>query len=294
MSSQHDEARRTLPATITPHGSGRRFSFGRRVRFDRRFSLDRCFLLDLRFGFASSLPLRSSLLVQPFLALDSRSVDRRPRDARRMLDPRLGRPKTGIEPRPRGGAMPRPPAHRPRPRTPPALRPRRPPARPMRPATPASSRHPSFADVPVGCRRAGATCRAGPAIAVPSPARAAARLRAPPAAWVEKGCARARLDATSAASSDAGMRAWLEARLQPFRVESTEGVADGLITGYFEPLVEASRLPKKGFRVPLYAPPADLASRRPYGPASRSIRRRSPCLRCAGARSPGSRIRSTR
>ena len=85
----------------------------------------------------------------------------------------------------------------------------------------------------------------------------------PPAPWAEL-CARARLDATSAASTDAGARAWLEARLQPFRVESTEGVAEGLITGYFEPLVEASRLPKKGFRTPLYAPPPDLGTRRPY------------------------------
>ena len=76
-------------------------------------------------------------------------------------------------------------------------------------------------------------------------------------------CASARLDAP-AASTDQARRAWFEARLQPFRVESPDGVADGLITGYFEPLVEASRLPRKGFRIPLYTPPADLATRRPY------------------------------
>ncbi len=40
--------------------------------------------------------------------------------------------------------------------------------------------------------------------------------------------------------------------------------ADGLITGYFEPLVEASRTPRPGFRFPLYAPPADLGQRVPY------------------------------
>jgi membrane-bound lytic murein transglycosylase A len=64
--------------------------------------------------------------------------------------------------------------------------------------------------------------------------------------------------------SDEATRAWLAQRLQPFRVESNDGVGDGLITGYFEPLVEASRMPRAGFRVPLHGPPADLAARRPY------------------------------
>jgi membrane-bound lytic murein transglycosylase A len=64
--------------------------------------------------------------------------------------------------------------------------------------------------------------------------------------------------------SDDATRAWLAQRLQPFRVESPEGASDGLITGYFEPLSEASRTPSAAFRVPLYGPPADLATRRPY------------------------------
>ncbi|MEO7336213.1 MAG: MltA domain-containing protein [Caldimonas sp.] len=76
-------------------------------------------------------------------------------------------------------------------------------------------------------------------------------------------CARARLDA-STGMSDEATRAWLQDRLQPFRVESPEGGGEGLITGYFEPLVEASRLPTKVFRIPLFAPPADLTTRRPW------------------------------
>jgi membrane-bound lytic murein transglycosylase A len=36
------------------------------------------------------------------------------------------------------------------------------------------------------------------------------------------------------------------------------------MTGYYEPLVEASRVPRGAFRIPLYAPPADLAARKPY------------------------------
>jgi membrane-bound lytic murein transglycosylase A len=64
--------------------------------------------------------------------------------------------------------------------------------------------------------------------------------------------------------TDAAAQAWLKQRLQPYRVETPEGVSEGLITGYFEPLVEARRQPKAGFRVPLYAMPADVASRKPY------------------------------
>ncbi len=74
-------------------------------------------------------------------------------------------------------------------------------------------------------------------------------------------CADAR---QTAASTDAAARAWLQQRLQPYRVESLDNVVEGLVTGYFEPLVEASRRPRGAYRVPLYGPPADLATRRPY------------------------------
>ena len=63
---------------------------------------------------------------------------------------------------------------------------------------------------------------------------------------------------------DAEMRAWLMQHLQPFRVESHEGAANGLITGYYEPIIPARRKSGGAFRVALYAPPADLATRRPY------------------------------
>jgi membrane-bound lytic murein transglycosylase A len=63
---------------------------------------------------------------------------------------------------------------------------------------------------------------------------------------------------------DAQARAWLMQHLQPYRVESLEGAAGGLITGYYEPAIDARRVPAGAFRVALYAPPADLATRRPY------------------------------
>lgn len=62
----------------------------------------------------------------------------------------------------------------------------------------------------------------------------------------------------------AAARALFEQELRPYRVQSPQGATEGLATGYFEPLVDASRVPRPGFTVPLYRPPADLARRRPY------------------------------
>ena len=82
----------------------------------------------------------------------------------------------------------------------------------------------------------------------------------PAAGWAAL-CAEVRL---APASDDTTTRAWLMQRLQPYRVESLDGGAEGLITGYYEPLIEASRVRRGAFQVPLHAPPADLATRKPY------------------------------
>ena len=65
-------------------------------------------------------------------------------------------------------------------------------------------------------------------------------------------------------SDDWEAHLWLIKTLQPYRVESLEGEREGLVTGYFEPQLEARRQPQTGYRVPLLAPPADLSQRRPY------------------------------
>jgi membrane-bound lytic murein transglycosylase A len=57
---------------------------------------------------------------------------------------------------------------------------------------------------------------------------------------------------------EAAARSWLEQRLAP------NAGAEGLATGYFEPLVDASRAARAAMRVPLWSPPADLAARRPW------------------------------
>ena len=59
-------------------------------------------------------------------------------------------------------------------------------------------------------------------------------------------------------------RAWMMQRLQPYRVEPLQPGAESLLTGYYEPLLEASRVPTGTQQVPLYRPPADLATRRPW------------------------------
>ena len=82
----------------------------------------------------------------------------------------------------------------------------------------------------------------------------------PAAGWASI-CAEAR---RTAPTDDALARAWLQARLQPFRVETPDGNPQGLATGYYEPLVEASRTPSGRYQVPLYAVPLDLARRKPY------------------------------
>ena len=85
----------------------------------------------------------------------------------------------------------------------------------------------------------------------------------PAPAWVGA-CGQARREAVALLADDALARAWLEGHLRPWRVESLEGETAGLATGYFEPLVEASRRPRPGFRVAVYGPPGDLATRKPY------------------------------
>ena len=82
----------------------------------------------------------------------------------------------------------------------------------------------------------------------------------PPLEWARL-CADAR---SAIPGSDAAVRAWLEQRLLPYRVEALDGTAAGLATGYFEPLIEARRHAQGTFRVPVYKLPADLATRRPY------------------------------
>ena len=67
-------------------------------------------------------------------------------------------------------------------------------------------------------------------------------------------------DACAAAAnvSAANLRRFMEERFQPWRVATPDGNTEGLITGYYEPLLRGSRTRQGIYRVPLYAPPDDL------------------------------------
>lgn len=58
---------------------------------------------------------------------------------------------------------------------------------------------------------------------------------------------------------DAGkLRNFFEQRFQPYQVNQAEGGQEGLVTGYYEPLLRGSRTPSPAYPYPLLAPPDDL------------------------------------
>ncbi len=65
-------------------------------------------------------------------------------------------------------------------------------------------------------------------------------------------------------ADDAAVRAWLMQRFDPYRVEAQDGRAEGLATGYFEPMLEASRQPRGAQRHALHALPSGYVSGQPW------------------------------
>jgi membrane-bound lytic murein transglycosylase A len=59
-------------------------------------------------------------------------------------------------------------------------------------------------------------------------------------------------------------RQWIMQNFQPYRVESLQGPAEGLLTGYFEPILQARRQPGPLFQVPIHRPPSVLATGKPW------------------------------
>ena len=53
-------------------------------------------------------------------------------------------------------------------------------------------------------------------------------------------------------------RRFFEGNFKPWQIASGEGAEDGLITGYYEPVLRGSRKPTSRYRHPLYAAPDDL------------------------------------
>jgi membrane-bound lytic murein transglycosylase A len=82
----------------------------------------------------------------------------------------------------------------------------------------------------------------------------------PPATFAAL-CPEIRLLSLASASEQ---RQWMVRRLQPYRVESPATGAEGLLTAYFEPMLQASRLQRPEFPIPLYRPPERLSARKPW------------------------------
>jgi membrane-bound lytic murein transglycosylase A len=59
-------------------------------------------------------------------------------------------------------------------------------------------------------------------------------------------------------------RDWMREHFQPQRLESLQGDPNGLLTGYYEPQLDASRVSTAQFTVPIYQPPRTLAQRKPW------------------------------
>ncbi len=60
------------------------------------------------------------------------------------------------------------------------------------------------------------------------------------------------------ARGDSALRAWFEAQLQPWRLVNPDGSREGLVTGYYEPLLKGSRTRNKPYLYPIYGVPEDL------------------------------------
>ena len=64
--------------------------------------------------------------------------------------------------------------------------------------------------------------------------------------------------ATLPVPDDATARAFFEQRFQPYQATQEDGSVDGLVTGYYEPLLKGDRMRTERARFPLYAVPDDL------------------------------------
>jgi membrane-bound lytic murein transglycosylase A len=58
--------------------------------------------------------------------------------------------------------------------------------------------------------------------------------------------------------SAAALRAWFEAHTQPWALVNPDGSRNGLITGYYEPILKGSRQKTRGYSHPVFGPPEDM------------------------------------
>ena len=98
--------------------------------------------------------------------------------------------------------------------------------------------------------------QSAPSSASSPAARASATSPAPSSPW-HRVCAEA---ARVARNDPDAQRRYFEANFTPYRVTNPDGTQSGLVTGYYEPLLQGSRKRTARFRYPLHAPPPDLVA----------------------------------
>jgi len=59
-------------------------------------------------------------------------------------------------------------------------------------------------------------------------------------------------------AAPAEVRAWFEQNFRPWALTNPDGGREGLVTGYYEPVVRGSRAPRPPYSVPVFGPPDDL------------------------------------
>jgi len=62
------------------------------------------------------------------------------------------------------------------------------------------------------------------------------------------------------AEDEAAARSFIEASFDAWSVGSADGVAEGMVTGYYEPVLAGGRTRSERFRIPVYGVPADLVA----------------------------------
>lgn len=65
-------------------------------------------------------------------------------------------------------------------------------------------------------------------------------------------------------ADDGARRVWMQENLQAYRVQQVGGRETGLLTGYYEPQLEARRKADSLYRYPLYQIPSGVAPRKPW------------------------------
>lgn len=74
--------------------------------------------------------------------------------------------------------------------------------------------------------------------------------------WLSTCESAAEVGAGETANADA--RIWFEARFRPWALTNPDGGREGLVTGYYEPVVRGSRSKKAPYLTPVFGPPDDM------------------------------------